>query len=170
MDPDMVRQQAEAEREALALLQAKPAGAAPARAEPVSRTMAAAVQDIGHVPLQATALRQAPAAFEPSPYANAPRREAAAAPAAARIAGQAPGLRAQLQPARKKSSVAGHFGRFISYGLAGAMLGGGLGIVAVNYFQLPADLAQLAIFGPAGFFSAVCAIASFFTKTPEAYH
>ncbi len=149
MDPDMVRQQAEAEREALALLQAKPAGSAPARHEPVSRAMTAAA-----------ALKGAPAGLAPPSYTDALRLEAAAPPS----------QHTEPQPTPKKRSIAGHFGRFISFGLAGAMLGGGLGIVAVNYFELPAELARLAIFGPAGFFCAVCAIASFFTKTPEAYH
>ncbi len=154
MDPDMVRQQAEAEREALALLQAQRAMPAPPKPEPVSLSIEAA-QNAVQVPLQATALKQAPAGAEASPYARVRRLEAPPAP------------ETRLQPARKHS-VAGHFGRFVSYGLAGAMLGGGLGVVAVNYFELPAELAKLAIFGPAGFFSVACAIASFFTEPPEA--
>ncbi len=156
MDPDMVRQQAEAEREALALLQAKPARPTPPVTEPVLRASEAVAQSPVRVPLQATALKQASAGPNASPDARLPRFEAAAVDSAV-----------QLQPPRQHS-VAGRFGRFISYGLAGGMLGGGLGIVAVNYFDLPAELAKLAIFGPAGFFSIVCAIASFFTKAPEA--
>ncbi len=145
MDPDMVRQQAEAEREALALLQAKPAIPATAKTAPVWRAVEAAAQDTAPVPLQAAAPKHAPAA-----------------PAAVLADGHAPAL----QVARRRRSVAVRFGQFISYGLAGAVLGGGLGIVAANYFEFPAELAKLAIFGPAGFFAAVCAIASIFTKAP----
>ncbi len=160
MDPDMVRQQAEAEREALALLQAKPAGPAPPKAEPVLR--AVEIQDTVRVPRDATG--QMGAGLETSPYSRAPRMEAAAGPVA--MDGHAHALPAQPQPALRHS-VAGQFGRFISFGLAGAMLGGGLGIAGANYFELPAELAKLAIFGPAGFFAAVCAIASFFAKAPD---
>ena len=60
--------------------------------------------------------------------------------------------------------MAARLGRFISFGLAGAMLGGGLGIVAANYMQLPADLAKLAIFGPAAVLAGACAIASLYAE------
>ena len=45
MDPDMVRQQAEAEREALALLRKKPAAPAPAARAIPHAVLTAAVQD-----------------------------------------------------------------------------------------------------------------------------
>ncbi len=158
MDPDMVRQQAEAEREALALLHAKPARPAPPKAEPVLRAIEA--QDAVRNPREATG--QTGAGLEVSPYSRAPRMEAAAGP----VAIDAHALPAQPQPA-PRHSVAGKIGRSISFGLAGAMLGGGLGIAGANYFELPAELAKLAIYGPAGFFAAVCAIASFFAKAPD---
>ena len=66
---------------------------------------------------------------------------------------------------RKQAAMAARLGRFVSFGVAGAMLGGGLGIFAANYLQLQADLAKLAVFGPAAFFAGVCAIASLYAKT-----
>jgi hypothetical protein len=123
MDPDMVRQQAEAEREALALLQKKPAPAAI---------------------LRATSPEAAPAAvLEAEPSA----------------------LRLEQVSQRTGYRTAVQIGRAIAFGLAGAMLGGGLGILAANYMQLPAGLAKLAIYGPAALLASVCAIASVYTKT-----
>jgi len=166
MDPDMVRQQEEAEREALALLKAKPVGA-PAKAQPLARpTAAVAFQQAPAASLNAASLKPAAARLEAATVAPASR--AATAAAAAPTGEPAPAFEGQPR-AKPKGSFSGYFGRFISFGLAGAMLGGGLGIVAASYLELPAELAKIAIFGPAGFFSAVCAFASFFTKTPKAY-
>ena len=157
MDPDMVRQQAEAEREALALLRKKPAAPAPASAAAIP-LLTAAAQDAAPAPheiaaprtfeagLTAGAVLQAPAAALPEVLPPEPQ---AAVPA----------------PQRGGASMAAQFGRFISFGLAGAMLGGGLGILAAEYMQLPADLAKLAIFGLAAFFAGACALASLYTKT-----
>ncbi len=136
MDPDMVRQQAEAEREALALLRKKPAAAfIPHAIPPDTAQDLAALNAAAALKVQAALPQEEPPAPQAAPV---PRREG--------------------------SSVAAQFGRFLSFGLAGAMLGGGLGIFAANYMHLPADLAKLAIFGPAAFFAGVCAVASFFTK------
>ena len=159
MDPDMVRQQAEAEREALALLRKKPAAPAPASAAAIPHAiLTAAAQDAAPAPheiaaprtfeagLTAGAVLQAPAAALPEVLPPEPQ---AAVPA----------------PQRGGASMAAQFGRFISFGLAGAMLGGGLGILAAEYMQLPADLAKLAIFGLAAFFAGACALASLYTKT-----
>ena len=56
MDPDMVRQQAEAEREALALLRKKPAGPAPASAAATQHAiLTAAAQDASPAPHEVTA-------------------------------------------------------------------------------------------------------------------
>ncbi len=136
MDPDMVRQQAEAEREALALLGKKPAAAfIPHAIPPDAAQEPAALNAAAALKVQAVLPKEEP----PAPQAGPARR-------------------------REGSSVAAQFGRFISFGLAGAMLGGGLGIFAANYMQLPEDWMKLAIFGPAAFFAGVCAAASFFTK------
>jgi hypothetical protein len=124
MDPDLVRQQEEAEREAMRLAGRKPKTPAPLT----------------------------PAAF--------PGPEQRAAP------------HVQPQPGRYTArSPLRYFSKFLSFGLAGAMLGGALGIAAANYIQLPAEAAELVIFGPAGFFAIVCAAASFFigkTAQPRA--
>jgi hypothetical protein len=140
MDPDMVRQQEEAEREALALLAKKKAG--PASADAVSipyAVVADAVQEA------MPAYREKLAAFEDVAV---------------------PMLEPQAEPERGRGglSVALRIGRAISFGVAGAMLGGGLGIAATGYFELPEDWAKLAIFGPAVLFAGVCAVASFYTK------
>jgi hypothetical protein len=69
----------------------------------------------------------------------------------------------QPQPLKyTKRPAFNYLGQFVSFGLAGAILGGGLGIAAANYLQLPAEQARLAIFGPAGFLAMLCAFASFF--------
>ncbi len=151
MDPDLVREQAEAEREALALLRKKPAGPAPANAASIPYAILAdAVQDAAPPP------HEEPAAI--------PAMTALQAPAAALPDAQPPEPQAAPAPRRGGLSVAARLGRFISFGLAGAMLGGGLGIVAVNYMQLPADLAKLAIFGPAAVLAGACAIASLYAE------
>jgi hypothetical protein len=158
MDPDMVRQQAEAEREALALLRKKPAAPAPASAAAFPHAVVTtAVQDV------ATALHQvtAPQTFDAALTAGAVLQE----PAAALPEVPPPEPQAGVPaPRRRGASMAAQFGRFISFGLAGAMLGGGLGILIAEYMQLPAALAKLAIFGPAAFFAGACAIASVYTK------
>ena len=158
MDPDMVRQQAEAEREALALLRKKPAAPAPASAAAIPHAvLSAAVQEA------APALHEvaAPQTFEAGLTAGAVLQ----APAAALPEVQPPEPQAAVPaPRRKGASMAAQFGRFVSFALAGAMLGGGLGILAAEYMQLPAALAKLAIFGPAAFFAGACAIASLYTK------
>lgn len=145
MDPDMVRQQAEAEREALAALAKKPAGPASASAASIPRVSLADASHGG---------------------ASAPYKEIAG------TAPQAPGavlvepLYMQAEPVHRRggASVAARIGRFVSFGVAGAMLGGGLGIFAVNYLGLARDWTKLAVYGPAALLAVVCAFASFYTK------
>jgi hypothetical protein len=127
MDPDLVRQQEEAEREAMRLAGQKPQ-TPPPLASPSIQAFAASSMH-GAKPLL-------PEDSGPAPYRGQPR------------------------PGR---SPLGYLSNFLSFALAGAMLGGGLGIAAANYMQLPAEVAKLAIFGPAGFFALACAFASFFT-------
>ncbi|MGA7328564.1 MAG: hypothetical protein WBX25_29760 [Rhodomicrobium sp.] len=134
MDPDLVRQQEEAEREALAKAGQRPPAPMPIR-QPGFPSRGAAVSPKAH----------ASAAFD--------------------------SVKAVHGKPRVAVSDEPHFvtfGRFMSYGVAGAMLGGGLGIAAMNYFHLPMQHAQVALFGPAGLFAAICAIASFFTARPRA--
>jgi hypothetical protein len=128
MDPDLVRQQEEAEREAMRLAGRKPETPSPLIAPSMLRASAVSGAQSSKPIL--------PGDAGPAPYYSRPR--------------QAP-------------SPIGYFGQFLSFALAGAMLGGGLGIAAANYMQLPVEAAKLAIYGPAGFFALTCALASFFT-------
>jgi hypothetical protein len=128
MDPDLVRQQEEAEREAMRLAGQKPQTPTPFIATSMLQA-SAAIGGEGFKPVL-------PGDAGPGAYYNRQR--------------QAP-------------SPIGYFGQFLSFALAGAMLGGGLGIAAANYMQLPLEAAKLAIYGPAGFFALACAFASFFT-------
>jgi hypothetical protein len=132
MDPDLVRQQEEAEREAMGLAARKPG-------TPAGAAIAA---------LQAIA---ASATLDSMPMLS---KDAGVAPAPA------------LAPGPRRSAgrpLFWYFSEFLSFGLAGTMLGGGLGVAAANYMQLPIEAAKLAIFGSAGFFALACAFASFFT-------
>ena len=151
MDPDMVRQQEEAEREALMLM---------ARQKFVPSPGAAGTGNPAAAPLYfETVGRLQP---EPAGLEAAASAGTAAGPALA----PRDGLRQDrplAAPARTAvwGNAFGRLGRFVSFGVAGAMLGGGLGIAAVNYFALPADAAKLAIFGPAGSMALLCAFLSF---------
>jgi len=161
MDPDLVRQQEEAEREALAKLAKTQAGKTASGAQPeaviapfapvfFANPSAPTAPNTGHVIgalTEEAAVRPAsqPAIIEEEaavPYASRPRRE----------------------------PLYVRFGRFISYGFAGAVLGGGLGITAFNIWSLPPDQAQLAIFGSAGALALVCALASLFVTNSDGSH
>jgi len=128
MDPDLVRQQEEAEREALAQAgQKAPAPPLPMRQPAFTSEAAGSSGGYTSVTFNGVGAVQGNAM------------------------------------ARSHAPFFVTFGRFISYGVAGAMLGGGLGIAAMNYFHLPMQHAQIALFGPAGLLAAICAIASLFT-------
>ncbi len=129
MDPDLVRQQEEAEREALAQAGQK----APAPPLPMRQpALASGASDSPKV--------RGSAAFD-----------------------RVGAVHGKPRASRSDEPFFITLGRLMSYGVAGAMLGGGLGIAAMNYFNLPMQHAQVALFGPAGLFAATCAIASFFT-------
>jgi hypothetical protein len=113
MDPDMVRQQAEAEREALALSQKKPVPSAVAHA-----TLPGAAPV---VPGEAPAFTAMMPIQEPAALQEA----------------EASALQDEQTPRRTAFHAAAQIGRAISFGVAGAMLGGGLGILAASYMQLP---------------------------------
>jgi hypothetical protein len=131
MDPDLVRQQEEAEREAMTL--ARKPGTTPAAA-------LAALQAIA-----ATAMQDSKPIFSGE-------------------AGVAPALAGTTSPRRSTGRpLFWYFSEFLSFGLAGTMLGGAFGVAAAEYMQLPAEAAKLAIFGSAGFFALACAFASLFT-------
>jgi hypothetical protein len=148
MDPDMVRQQEEAEREALMLM---------ARQKFVPSPGAAGTGNPAAAPLY----------FETMPAGRL--QPEPAGPATGTAAGPALALRDGLRqdrplavPARTAvwGKVFERLGRFVSFGVAGAMLGGGLGIAAVNYFELPSDAAKVAVFGPAASMALLCALLS----------
>jgi hypothetical protein len=166
MDPDLVRQQEEAEREAMRLAGQKPGTLTPLAA-PVTLQATAASAMQGLKPILPGDAR--PAAYH-TQRAGLHSEEQSAAPdlAGAIGAGEraAPHLRPQPRPHIARSAL-WYFSEFLSFGFAGAMLGGGLGIVAANYMQLPIETAKLAIFGPAGLFALTCAFASFFTRRPD---
>jgi hypothetical protein len=156
MDPDLVRQQEEAEREAMRLAGGKRGTPAPLSVAALHRTAASAE-------------------LNPSPDAALTPYRTQQAGAQAEMQSSAPGLEAagraapHLQPQARRGtthSALWYFGQFSSFGIAGGMLGGGLGIAAANYIQLSAETAKLVIFGPAGFFALVCALASLFTGKP----
>ncbi|MGO9170991.1 MAG: hypothetical protein ACLP7P_03370 [Rhodomicrobium sp.] len=159
MDPDMVRQQEEAEREALALLLRKPLGAERKIAATVPQPAANAGGQ-GHEPM----LRAIGAAPQhPAGGTGAPLSPVGLAPAPSL---EAPAPLPQPMPHKRNSALA-RLGRFISFGLAGAVLGGGLGIAAEIYFQLLGDQAKLAVFGTAGLLAAFSAFASLLTSNSK---
>ncbi len=147
MDPDIVRQQEEAEREAMLLAAKK----APASAQLTT----------GEI-FQAMAANAAKNFMANQPAAHAaPASPPPVRPLFTEVPAAGPAPFAAAENARH--SMAFVLGQFFAFGLAGAMLGGSLGIVAANYMQLSADAAKLAIFGSAGVLAAACGTASFFS-------
>ncbi len=145
MDPDLVRQQEEAEREALA--QSAKVHAAKNQSAPRPADQAAPF-----APVFSRTLK--PNSFDAteSVLAGPLAREKAAAPP--------PVFGLDKEPAIAR------LGRFMSYGVAGGMLGGGLGIAAQNYWRVPMEQANQVIFGPAGALALFCAFASLFVTAP----
>jgi hypothetical protein len=162
MDPDLVRQQEEAEREAIRLAGLKP-GTPAALAVAVTYQAIAASAAQGSEPILPGDAGLAPYDTQRAgPHSDG--QSSAPSLAGAIDAGGWAAPRGQPYPRRHTARLAlWYFSEFLSFGLAGAMLGGVLGIAAANYMQLPAEAVKLAIFGPAGFFAIVCALASFFT-------
>jgi hypothetical protein len=144
MDPDLVRQQEEAEREAMRLAGGK-------RGTPA--------------PFSGAALHRITASAEPHQQAGTHSEMQSSAPGQGAAGRTAPHRQPQAGRNATRSAL-WYFSDFMSFGLAGAMLGGGLGVAAANYMQLSAEAAKLVIFGPAGFFALACALASLFTAKP----
>jgi hypothetical protein len=163
MDPDLVRQQEEAEREAMRLAGQKLGSPAPLAIAATLQTIAASATQ-GPKPIL-------PGDARPASYHA--QRAGLGSDEQSLAGAIGPSLpQGQPQPRRDTArSALGYFSEFLSFALAGAMLGGGLGIAAANYMQLPVEAAKLVIFGPAGFFAIACALASFFpvrTAQPRA--
>jgi hypothetical protein len=151
MDPDLVRQQEEAEREAMRLAGWKPR-MPPAAAAATLQAIAASVAE-GLPPITPA---DAGTALYHTRQAGQHSEEQSAAPALRGAIGE--------QPRQYTAhSALWYLNQFLSFGLAGAILGGGLGIAAADYMHLSAEAAKLVIFGPAGFFAIACALGSFFT-------
>src|SRR5262249_17179030 len=133
MDPDLVRQQEEAEREAMRLTGWKP-GMPPAALQAIAASVTEGSQPI----FQA----DAGTPLYETPQAGRHSDEQGAALALEGATGE--------QPRRYTAhSALWYLNQFLSFGLAGAMMGGGLGVATVNYVQLSAEAAKLVIFGPA---------------------
>jgi hypothetical protein len=158
MDPDMVRQQEEAELEArLEALKLQKAAAAPV---PVAVEMAAAE---AAAPVFAEVLAPAPAA------AVAPEKVAPAAPSVPkkkpvpdRRALPPVSARGSRKPApdRIGRGVLVAAARFIAYALAGAMLGLILGNGAAEWLDVAPEQRTALIFSAMGCFTFLCALIS----------
>jgi hypothetical protein len=163
MDPDIVRQQEEAEREAL--LAAKSVLAAPpALAVPVEAAAAAFVAQ--------------PAPVETAPFVQSLAPAEAEAVAAVAIEAPAPAKKKKPHPERRALPPMGVRGsrapaperirhgilhgvaRFLAYALAGAMLGVIFGNAAADYLNVSPESNATVIFSAVGCFTFICALIS----------
>jgi hypothetical protein len=146
MDPDMVRQQEEAEREALALAAQRPVNG-PARVSSIAALEAEAV--LVETPALAEAIAPAPVAVEASVLPPAPKKTKAHP---ARRALPPIGARDSRAPApgRIPYGVLRGAARFLGYSLAGAMLGAILGNAATAYLDLAPDSNATVIYSAMG--------------------
>lgn len=146
MDPDMVRQQEEAERET----------GAPAAKKPVSGTAAGSLEK-AEPPLDAPAAAEAPAIPEDTTIAEAPIQRPAAAKTAVNPnrrplppigTGRRPG---EAPPQRRR--VRGLV-RLLAYAVGGGAVGAALAYLSVLFYPLvPADQSKLFIEASAGGFA-----------------
>ncbi len=168
MDPDMVRQQEEAERAMAGISPKKPAyGTAAVSLEPqaaVPVETPAAMADVSETPPDIAYEAEAPVAMaavsEAAPVAKAPEaaaplREEPAAPAqkAANpnrraLPPMGTGRRPGEEPPKRRR-LRGML-RLLVYILVGALIGAGVGYAAVRYLGVSPDQAQLYIGGSAG--------------------
>jgi hypothetical protein len=139
LDPDLVRQQEEAERESLT--PKKPA-AVPVQLHVVRAQEAEILEDI-------RAREGAPAEELKPAFASEPPLREVPAPSTWTSAA-----------ALAVSSVL----KLVQYALAGGIFGGAMGIAAANYFKLAAEAAQIAFFAPAGFMALLCGLTSLRTR------
>jgi hypothetical protein len=152
MDPDLVRQQEEAEREALAKL---------AKIHP-AQTPGGTKQEPVIAPF-------APVYFNTPAAQDAVSGVAMAAETPA-VAWEKETIATPHHKVLRGEPIYVRFARFVCYGFAGGMLGGSLGVAAFNYWSLPAERASLAILGPTAAIALVCAFASLLVRSPEATH
>jgi hypothetical protein len=129
MDPDLVRQQEEAERESLAPPPKKPI-------PPANLYVVRAGEEVIEAKSKPTISSEPPLTQDPTPSTW--------------TSAAALGVTAIM--------------RFVQFSLAGGILGGVLGAAVANYFELAAQAAQFAIFGPAGFMALLCGLTSLRTQ------
>ncbi len=159
MDPDMVRQQEEAELEArLAALmpQKAPAPAAPAALEAAAVEVAQLeiAGIIAQAPVLAPAIETSAPEEKPAPTKQKPRPDRRALPPISARGARTP------QPDRIRHGALRGVARFLAYALAGAMLGVILGNVAAVYLDIPPERHATVIFSAAGCFTFICALIS----------
>lgn len=180
MDPDMVRQQEEAEREALA---AKRPANAPAPASPIAFEPPAVLFET-QAPAEAIVRAPSPPAAAPvvaTPAlaeASPPARRSAAVEASVSVEPPAAPKKRKPHPARRalppisargsRAPAPGRIGygviravaRFLAYALAGAMLGAILGNVAAFYLEVAPENNATAIYSTMGCFALIYALIS----------
>jgi hypothetical protein len=176
MDPDIVRQQEEAEREAneaaakktLAAASLKPLAAmsieAPAvlaASEALAEVSVAAPEPVA-APYALTAVSiEAPSASADI-ASEKPAKPKKKKPHPERRA--LPPIRSSRSPSREPSPTHGGFlrgvARFLGYAIAGAMLGVIIGNAAVGYLSLSPDRSASVIFSVIGCFTFICALVS----------
>ncbi len=142
MDPDLVRQQEEAEREFLALAMQK----TKAEAFPVS------VETAGVVPVEGPTIFEAPAESASGRRTQHPNRRALPAIAA-------PGSRTP-SPELIQYSIMHGVGRFLAHATAGAMLGVVAGNFAHGALHMSPERYPTVVFSAMGTFTFICALMS----------
>jgi hypothetical protein len=158
MDPDMVRQQEEAEREAM--LAAKLVSKAPIapvevaavtldKPAPIVAIEAAAVVVEKRAPVEAVAVETPPPAAKKKPHPD--RR---ALPPISPRGSRTP------EPKRIRHGIFHGVARFFAYAIAGAMLGLILGNVAAAYLIVGPERYATVIFSTMGCFTLICALIS----------
>ncbi len=156
MDPDIVRQQEEAEREAQALALQKRAQAAepglPFAAQPAEAERFASVG--APVFLQTLAPSEETAVEKPVPTKKMPHPKRRALPPMGARGSRAPA------PERIRHGILHGVARFLAYAIAGAMLGAILGNAAAGYLGVSPERSATVIFSAIGCFTFICSLIS----------
>jgi hypothetical protein len=140
MDPDLVRQQEEEEREFLALAMQKSKAA----------TLPVSVETAGAVRVEAPIIFEAAAQSAPALQKTPNRRGRTAAHAAP--AGRT------VSPKLIQYSIMYGVGRFLAHATAGAMIGVAAGNLAHGYLQMSPERYPAVVFCAMGAFTFICAL------------
>jgi len=146
MDPDIVLQQLEAEREALAL--AKQSAAPPPAGQKIDNVPTPLAPVFFGTELASAIIEEVVAISE----------TAAGFSSGAEVVHSEP---PRIVPPAEEPAIL-RVGRLFFFGLGGAVAGGGAGAAATSYLQLPLKMAEVAILGPAGALAVCSAVASQF--------